>query len=36
MERIVTVIEIARDESRDASRPGSASSVVAADDERSG
>jgi hypothetical protein len=36
MEGIVTVIESARDESRDASQSGSASSVVAADDERSG
>jgi hypothetical protein len=32
----VTVIWIARGESRDASRYGTASSVVAADDERSG
>jgi len=32
----VTITMVARDESRDASRHGKASSVVAADDERSG
>jgi hypothetical protein len=32
----VTIIRIERGESRDASRHGTASSVVAADDERSG